>query len=178
MKTTDPQNEIFPVVNDKDEVIGKVTRQEAHRRPEIIHRVSAVLVFNARGEWLVQQRSLTKDKYPGCWELGMAGHVGFEDNYMNTAVRELKEELGLEIEPADLSRLGKIFMKFPTEAEFWDVYSCNIAEKQIVANKEEIIATRFISPDELKRMIQNPEIKWKPHAVRLYEEFLIDKPKP
>lgn len=172
MATTDPQNEMFPVVNAADEVIGQITRQEAHQRTDIIHRAVCILVFNDKDEVLIQQRSMSKDKYPGTWELGVGGHVSYGDTYMATAIRELKEETGLGVTTADLHLLGKILIHFQTETEFWEVYRCNIADKQIAINTEEVMATRFVSLDELSKMIMNPGIKWKPNAIRMFKEFL------
>ena len=41
--------EIFDVVNERDEVIGQKPRSEVHARG-LLHRAVHVLVFNARGE--------------------------------------------------------------------------------------------------------------------------------
>src|SRR5260221_2043172 len=105
--TTDPQHELFPVVNVHDMVIGSITRKEAHRCPDIIHRVAGVFIFNPLGHVLLTKRSMTKDTFPGCWDVSMGGHVNFGDEYLPTAIRESKEELGLQLEPSDLSPSGK-----------------------------------------------------------------------
>ena len=52
--------EIFDVVNDRDEVIGQKSRSEIHRL-KLNHRAVHVLVFNARGELFLQKRSMKKD---------------------------------------------------------------------------------------------------------------------
>ena len=75
INTTDPQNEVFDVVNEKDEVVGEAIRGEVHRNPKLIHRAVHIWVLNDRGEILLQQRSLTKDKAPGQWDISCAGHV-------------------------------------------------------------------------------------------------------
>ena len=50
--------EIFDVVDDRDEVIGQAPRSEVHRR-QLRHRAVHVLVLNARGEIFLQKRSPT-----------------------------------------------------------------------------------------------------------------------
>ena len=59
--------EIFDVVNERDEVVGQNTRREVHRLG-LKHRAVHVLVFNARGEIFLQKRSMTKDREPGKWD--------------------------------------------------------------------------------------------------------------
>ena len=56
--------EIFDVVNERDEVVGREVRREVHRLG-LKHRAVHVLVFNARGELFLQKRSMTKDTFPG-----------------------------------------------------------------------------------------------------------------
>ena len=56
--------EIFDVVNEHDEVIGRERRSEVHRLG-LMHRAVHVLVFNSRGEVFLQKRSMKKDRQPG-----------------------------------------------------------------------------------------------------------------
>src|SRR2546425_9138230 len=91
--------EIFDVVNEQDEVIGRQSRSEVHRLG-LQHRAVHVLVFNARGQVFLQKRSLTKDRQPGLWDSSASGHLAFGEDYDACAVRELREELGLELSAA------------------------------------------------------------------------------
>lgn len=50
INTTDPQNEVFDVVNEKDEVVGEAIRGEVHRNPKLIHRAVHIWVLNDRGD--------------------------------------------------------------------------------------------------------------------------------
>ena len=53
--------EIFDVVNERDEVVGQAARREVHRRG-LLHRAVHVLVFNSRGEVFLQKRSMKKNE--------------------------------------------------------------------------------------------------------------------
>src|SRR5882724_4390992 len=87
--------EIFDVVNERDEVIGQNLRREVHRLG-LRHRAVHVLVFNRRGELFLQKRSMTKDTFPGAWDSSASGHVDSGEDYDACAIRELREEIGLE----------------------------------------------------------------------------------
>jgi len=89
--TTDPQDEVFDVVNENDEVVGEATRGEVHKNPKLIHRVVHTWILNDKGEILIQQRSLTKDKSPGKWDISCGGHVQKDHDPEMTAKRELYE---------------------------------------------------------------------------------------
>src|SRR5256712_171863 len=88
--------EIFDVVNQRDEVIGRQTRNEVHRLG-LMHRAAHVLVFNSRGQVFLKKRSLKKARQPGLWDSSASGHVDSEEDYDACAVRELNEELGLRL---------------------------------------------------------------------------------
>lgn len=86
--------EWFDVVDGRDAVVGRERRREVHRLG-LRHRATHVLVFNQRGELFLQQRSLSKDMWPGVWDSSASGHVDAGEDYDACAVRELGEELGL-----------------------------------------------------------------------------------
>src|SRR5438105_5048077 len=88
--------EIFDVVNERDEVIDRKPRSEVHRRG-LLHRAVHVLVFNARGQLFLQKRSMTKDKSPGLWDSSASGHLDTGEDYDACALRELREEIGLRL---------------------------------------------------------------------------------
>jgi isopentenyl-diphosphate delta-isomerase type 1 len=87
------EEEIFDVVNDHDEVIGKLSRKEVHRQ-NLKHRAVHVLIFNSKGEIFLQKRSMRKDNFPGTWDSSAAGHLDSGEGYDACALREVKEELG------------------------------------------------------------------------------------
>src|SRR5207253_4319027 len=88
--------EIFDVVNDRDEVVEQRTRSEVHRLG-LMHRAVHVMVFNRRGEVFLQKRSMSKDRQPGLWDCSASGHLDTGEGYDACAVRELREEIGLEL---------------------------------------------------------------------------------
>src|SRR6266850_5477348 len=88
--------EIFDVVNEHDEVIGRQPRSEVHRLG-LLHRAVHVLVFNAAGQVFLQKRSMSKDRQPGLWDSSSSGHLNKGEDYDACAVRELREEIGLKL---------------------------------------------------------------------------------
>lgn len=112
--------EIFDVVNERDEVVGQLPRREVHRQ-NLRHRAVHVLVFNRRGELFLQQRSLTKDNFPGVWDSSSSGHLDTGEEYDPCTLREVREELGVEL-GAVPARLFKLEATAETGWEFCWVY--------------------------------------------------------
>lgn len=94
-------SEIFDVVDEKNEVIGQRTRGEVHAQ-KLLHRAVHIFVVNKRGQIYLQQRSHLKDVSPLKWDSSAAGHLDAGESYAVAAVRELGEEIGIEVESTAL----------------------------------------------------------------------------
>jgi isopentenyldiphosphate isomerase len=142
--------EIFDVVNERDEVVDRKPRREVHARG-LLHRAIHVLVFNSRGEIFLQKRSMTKDREPGKWDSSSSGHVDSGEDYDACAVRELREEIGL-IVPQTPERLFKIDACAETDQEFVRVYRCQ-AEGPFQLHPDEIECGGWFTPEKVTRWI-------------------------
>ena len=79
------------------------------------HRTSHVwLVRRKNGvlEVLLQKRSDEKDSFPGCYDISSAGHIPAGQGFVDSALRELKEELGVTAQPQDLFLCGQRSFQF------------------------------------------------------------------
>lgn len=147
--------EIFDVVNDRDEVIDRKPRSEVHRLG-LLHRAVHVLVFNSRGQIFLQKRSAKKDRQPGLWDSSASGHVDSGENYDATAVREVWEEIGLKLAKPP-ARLFKIAACPETDQEFVWVYRCE-NEGPFELNRDEIERGDWLAPEDVSRWVaEKPE---------------------
>lgn len=115
--------EIFDVVNDRDEVIGQAPRSEVHRQGWK-HRAVHVLVFNQSGQLFLQKRSMKKDSFPGAWDSSASGHLDRGEAYDACALREVREELGVQLDRPPL-RLFKMDACRETGEEFCWIYQAS-----------------------------------------------------
>ena len=141
-------DEIFDVVNERDEVIGRQSRREVHRLG-LMHRAVHVLVFNTAGQVFLQKRSVTKDRQPGLWDSSASGHLDSGEDYDTCAVRELREEIGLYLSAAP-KRLFKLAAGAETDQEHVWVYRCE-AEGPFRLQPEEIERGGWFAPGEITR---------------------------
>jgi isopentenyl-diphosphate Delta-isomerase len=143
--------EIFDVVNDRDEVISQAPRSEVHRR-KLNHRAVHVLIFNSRGQVFLQKRSLIKDCFPGAWDSSASGHLNQGEDYDACAFREVREELGIQLSCVP-RRLFKLPACAETGLEFVWVYQCQ-HEGPFTLDPEEIELGGWFSPEEVTRWME------------------------
>lgn len=145
-------DELFDVVNERDEVVGQAMRRDVHAR-NLLHRAIHVLIHNAKGEFFIQHRSLRKDKFPGCWDSSCSGHVDAGEDYLTAAHRELGEELGYRNRARPLRPLLKLEASPETGYEFIQIFLLGPTQGPFVLQPEEISEGRWITAAELDRWL-------------------------
>lgn len=102
--------EYLDIVDESGNPTGEVIeRTEAHRTG-VLHRTAHVWIArrkDGRVQLLLQKRCMNKDSFPGCYDISSAGHIPTGQEYADSALRELKEELGVEIDPDELIPCGR-----------------------------------------------------------------------
>lgn len=155
MKTTDNQDELFYWVNEEDQVLGSITRRQAHSSSFKIHRGVWVLVYNNKGELFLQKRSLIKDSNPGMWSLSVGGHVTWGQSYKEAALREFQEELGVS---PPITFLKKIHFVSSFEQEISCIYKA-IHTGPFTLNPQEIEIGKFFTLSEIEKKVRSQEME-------------------
>ena len=163
--------ELFDVVNDRDEVIGQRPRREVHRLG-LKHRAVHMLVFNARRQLFLQKRSLKKDCFPGTWDSSASGHLDVGESYDACAVREVREELGLLL-PLAPRRLFKIDACPETGQEFVWVYRCE-NEGPFVLHPDEIECGDWFAPDHIQMWLAEKPGEFASGLVLIWQRLAIE----
>jgi 16S rRNA (adenine1518-N6/adenine1519-N6)-dimethyltransferase len=111
----DVHGEMFDVVDENDHVLRQASRHDVHKN-HWRHRAVHIFVFNRAGELFLQKRSRWKDAHPSRWDSSAAGHVNAGDDYEETAIREVGEEMGAKVDRVEL--LARIEANAMTGWEF------------------------------------------------------------
>ncbi len=142
----DNKQEYFPIVDADGNVLGRITRGEAHDGRKTLHPVVHLHLFNSNGDIFLQRRPLWKDIQPGKWDTACGGHVDYGETPEEALRREVREELGITgFTPAFL---GKYVYESQTELELVYVNQC-IYDGQVTPSKDELDGGRFWSKQEL-----------------------------
>lgn len=145
-------DEILPLVDSEDKVIGAAPRRLIHAQG-LRHRAVHVLVFDPRGRIYLQLRSAAKDSHPGKWTSSASGHVDPGESYLQAARRELKEELGLEL---SLTPAGRIAACAGTENEFTEIFRAQTHEEPR-PDPVEISRGDFFTPEQALDLARDPQ---------------------
>jgi isopentenyl-diphosphate delta-isomerase type 1 len=160
--------EIFDVVNDRDEVIGQAPRGQVHRQG-LKHRAVHIFLFDPDGRLFIQKRAATKDTFPGRYDSSASGHVDSGEQYDACAVRELREELGLGVTAEGLRKDFKIDACPQTGQEFVWVYSFQ-GDYHPVINPAEIERGEFLAVDAVRDLVEHHPDQCAPSFCRIFRE--------
>ncbi|HWJ61109.1 MAG TPA: NUDIX domain-containing protein [Acidimicrobiales bacterium] len=94
--------ELVEVVDEAGAVVDVVPRA-VMRAQRLRHRCTYIVVVDLSERLVVHQRALWKDVWPGRWDVAFGGVVGVGEDWGDAALRELREEAGVE---AGLQALG------------------------------------------------------------------------
>jgi isopentenyldiphosphate isomerase len=92
-----PGDEWVDVIDDDGRTIGVVRRREV-REKRLPHRCVYLLVFDRDGRLFIHQRTMTKDVYPGYWDVAVGGVLAAGESFDDGVCREAQEELGVAVQ--------------------------------------------------------------------------------
>lgn len=101
--------ELLDIVDENGIPTGAVVSREKAHAEGIRHRTSHVWLARKRNgkiEILLQKRCIAKDSWPGCYDISSAGHIPTGVDFIPSALRELREELGVEAAEEELIFCG------------------------------------------------------------------------
>lgn len=167
--------ELLDVVDQNGFPTGEtVAREDAHRYG-IRHRTSHVWLLRLRGgktQVLLQKRSLNKDSFPGCYDISSAGHIPAGEDFVESALRELMEELGVRAGADELVYCGQRrfgFREIFHGQEFWDNQVSNVyalwwdmEPSEFTVQKSEVDAILWMDWDLCLDMVKNRKA---PHCI-------------
>ncbi len=114
--------ELFAILSDDGQVIGRATRGECHSGSRLLHGVVHLHVMNSAGELYLQRRPEWKDIQPGRWDTSVGGHIDYGECREVALRREAQEELGLDIEGLRVDFLGSYIFESSVEREYVSSY--------------------------------------------------------
>jgi 8-oxo-dGTP pyrophosphatase MutT (NUDIX family) len=163
-------DEIVVIVDEQNNVVGAAPRGEM-RAKRLPHRSTYILVFNTSGELYVQKRTMTKDVFPGYYDVAAGGVVLAGESYEQGAERELEEEMGIRGVP--LTRLFDFYFKDEHTRLWGCAFSC-IYDGEIVLQEEEVESGAFVQVDEILRRSETE--RFTPDGVYVLRRYLGHDP--
>ena len=146
-------DELFDIINEKDQVIGQELRSVVHQRG-LWHRGVHVLLFTGDDKLLVQQRSRDRVHAPLALDCSVSEHVKAGEDFYSAALRGLQEEM--DVEGIELERLVKFKMNYgPNDNEISVLYKGTVDPAVVRFDPVEIERVDYYSLGELQEMLGN-----------------------
>lgn len=153
------------------ESTGRVELRTTAHAMGLWHRTVHVWVLNIKKELLIQQRSPTKDIFPGLWDISAAGHISAGETSVRTACRELYEELGINVVAQELALLFMLKRECVTpdhsihDNEISDVFllSRPVEADCVTPDPVEVQRVMFLSTARLQGLLKERPQLFVPH---------------
>ncbi len=169
-------DELVEVLTEDGNLIGeRINKTSAHKNG-ICHGISAVALIDNNGRLLIQKRAVTKKDEPNKWDLSGAGHIDVDETPEEAAVREIHEELGINVEENELKLIDTYLNKVKLNEEIYInhftylfLVQKNISANDIVMQKSEVSATMFVNKKEYINLLNNGDMV---RAIKYCNELL------
>lgn len=151
-----PAEEVLDIFTRDGEYLGTKTRSECHlKNPGFYHKPVWIWIVNDDGQFLVQKRSEAKKWFAGYWDIPSAGHLNAGEKPVDGAVRETKEELGIDTKPEDYRYVGEYISD--TTWELGQVYllKSNVKAEDMKLQEEEVEQVKWLSFDEFEDLLNS-----------------------
>ncbi len=153
--------EYFDVLNERGEYTGKVESREKCHKEGLWHKAVAIFIVNSKNQVLLQKRSPLKKLWPNTWDITAGGHVLAGEFGFEAVIREIKEELGVELNKNDITFLGSS-ISYNIKGDivnnhFNEYYIVNedIDETKLKLQEDEVSEVKWIDEDEIVKRIEN-----------------------
>ena len=161
------------IVTEDDRVVDVQDRLQAHLGQGMLHRAFMVLIFNRKGELLIQKRGQGKMLWPLHWENSCSSHPSEDEGQEEAGQRRVREELGFT---CSLRAIGTVRY----QATYKDVGAENEVcavlvgryDGPVVPDCDEVADWKWISPEELRQDIADNPAEYAPWLALGLECYL------
>lgn len=158
----------------------RILKSDAHRKG-VFHPTVHIWFFTPPGEVLLQLRSALKKTFPGLWDVSVAGHIETGEDITQAALREVREEIGLEVREEDLIPVGiyKSVQKHENgivDCEFHHTYISVLKApiSNLEVQEEEVAGIRLLPLEEWEEELKKDRkpSKYVPHDPSYYDAVI------
>jgi len=170
--------EYFDVLSEDGTPLGEIkSRQQVHKNGDW-HQTVHIWILCSKKELLLQKRSLSRETFPGLWDISCAGHVSAGEDIYQGALRELAEELGLLVTADCLEDLFKIRHQSVLhngaykDNEWSHVLLLALAEQPVLTiNKAEVEAVQYLDWRVFQQRLKTDNASFVPHKEEYAKLF-------
>lgn len=157
---TEEAKELLEIVDENGNPTGKYLEREEVHNQNLFHNEVGCFIINDKKEILLEKRSLKKRYSPGKYGL-CAGHVIKGETLIEGLIREIKEELGIDVSEKDLIPFGKretVIKETNSHFTYFYYLKLNLPETAFVIQEEELSEVKWFPIDTvIKKVLAHDE---------------------
>lgn len=143
------------LVDEHDNPVGTMEKMEAHMKG-VLHRAFSILLFNSKGELLLQRRASAKYHSGGLWTNTCCSHPRPGETVEQAARRKLKQEMGIDIQPMFAYKfIYRSALDHQLTEHEYDHVLIGTFDGTPVINMEEVEDWRFADIESIRRGMSN-----------------------
>lgn len=175
-------DELIDILDSDGKPTGRTAMKSIAHKNGWFHPSTHIWFYTCNGEVLIQQRAKNKDTHPLFWDVSVAGHIGAGEAVLDSALREIEEEIGLAISKIDLKKIGvyKSIHKHSDsliDCEYHHTFLCELKVPldSLMKQESEVEAIKLMSLKQFETELQNETLrkKYVPYP-REYYQLIID----
>ena len=176
-------DEFIDIVTKDGEPTGKVALKSDAHKNGWYHNTIHLWLYTNDGKILLQQRSHKKLIFPLLWDVSVAGHIDAGESVIEATLRETKEEIGLDLNPGDLKKIGVKLHESSydngnvLDYEFHQVFIAQLNEKidKLEPQEDEVEALKLVTHSQFEELLEMSEVN--SHFVptnKPYYQFVLN----
>ena len=146
------------LVDEHDNEIGTMEKMEAHQKG-VLHRAFSILLFNSKGELLLQKRAKSKYHSAGLWTNTCCSHPLPGESMETATQRKLEQEMGIVLQPEFAYKfIYKATLDRNLIEHEYDHVFIGTFDGAPFINKDEVDEWKYCSVDSVrKEVLENSE---------------------
>ena len=173
-------DELIDILDKHGKATGESRLKSIAHKEGLYHPTVHIWCYSTTGRILLQQRGKHKETFPLKWDVSVAGHVGAGESMVSGALREMKEEIGVEIGLEHLEKIG-VFKSEKQHAvdfidrEFHHIFLCLLDETVALQKQDsEVEALQWISLSLFKKWVTENYKDLVPNTGERYQMIISE----
>ena len=167
--------ELIKIVDENGNFTGQIMDKEDAHDKNLLHNEIAVFIINDNKQVLLQKRSANKRFNPNKWAL-CAGHVDADESLEVAALRELKEEVGLDVSLESLYSFAEsefTIRESNSHITYFYYVKSNLQESEFIIQEEELSEVKWFNIDDVIDMIKMKDetIVFNENRIKIFEQL-------
>jgi len=152
------EKEYWDILDSNRNKTGRTIQRGKKLADGDFHLVVHVWIRTSKNRYIISKRKTNRPIFPGLWECTGGSAIAGDDS-LTTALKETKEELGIDLDPKN----GRVIHQYdgtntfsPNFVDVW-LFEQKVKIEDIVCQETEVEEARIVSKEEILKMMKTKE---------------------